>query len=332
MFSMHLLLRRVISSLVIATAVILTMPTFACAEPSLNLELGNITVTYNSGDAGLARKAGLGFVNARDQIKRDLDIDLDIPIHIIIVRGREKFLEKCGTRMPEWSLAAALPPDTMVLDAAQMLAATVNDIRFVVAHEAAHLALARAEQKGGNSLPRWFHEGISVRIGGQLPMRTNRSIFFDAAAQGTLLSFGDLQKTFPANPNDAGLAYLQSEAFIAYIAKQKTSFALGSILSKMETGKTFDDAFAEVMETTPARLEKQWKQSYKKRFPWLRTIWRVITLLGTLAVATIIAYFIIKKRNKRQHQKWKDEDEMWSVVTAEDEDEPNEDEERDTWY
>lgn len=288
----------------------------------LRLNLDGVEVVYRPGDAGLARQAGLAVRRACDRIERDLGLRFESAVTVTLARGRAEYLKHCGTQMPEWSMAAALPArDGMVIDASKVTPATANDLGFVVAHETAHLVLGRLERKRGEKLPLWFHEGIAVWVSGQAPLRGARTSFTLAATQGILLPFDDLADAFPEDPADADLAYLQSEAFIGHLVKTRSAAGLRRLLSLFRDGHTFNNAFEEAIGAPRRTVETQWARSYRRPLPWLRALRERISLLTLIALGTILAFVIVRLRARRQRQRWLHEERMWQIVDPEESEE-----------
>jgi hypothetical protein len=257
---------------------------------------------------------------AAGRIARELGIPPAQPVRVALARGREEFNRLCGERMPDWALAAALPQkDTIVVDAPRATPATANDMDLAIFHEAVHLALARAEGKRADRLPRWFHEGVANWITGQRYLRADRGMFDDAAAHGALIPLDRISSTWPAAAAEADLAYLESEAFVAHIAAARSPEALRWILDRYRSGEDFEKAFSVALGVSRAEMEKRWAGSLRRRFPWLGTLARAITFWGALALCTVGVFLIVRWRAKRQQRRWEKEERAWSLVLGEEE-------------
>jgi len=313
---------------VLAVATVAPGAVLADAADMLRLSLRGVEVRYHDGDAGIARQAGLALQASRDDAEDRLGIRFgDAPVLVILAHGRDEY-EAAGTsKVPEWSLAVALPSRrAVVVDAAQVVPNTANDLRPVIAHELAHLALAQVEVESRRRFPLWFHEGVAVTFSGVAPLRGDRSRFRIAAAQGALIPFDDLENRFPEDPGDADLAYLQSEAFVAWLYRTESRAVVATIIATVREGANFDEAFERTVGAPRAAMEKKWAASHRKRLPWLRIAWEVTTLLGVMAAGTIVAFLIVRIRNRRQHKRWLAEERLWTVVEEDDENDGEESE------
>ncbi len=82
-------------------------------------------------------------------------------------------------------------------------------------------------------------------------------------------------------------------------------------------------------------METAWARSLRKRFPWIAILWKGATFFGVLAVATIMVYLIVRVRTGRIRKRWEEEERIWTVVReaeTEDEDEPDEEQDWETWH
>jgi len=297
------------------------------APARLHLVLKLAVVSYGPGDAGLARLAGLAVQDAAQRITKELGIAFSERVSVALVRGREEFLAQCGGRMPEWAMAAALPRKRrIVVDAARVTPATANDMRLVVAHEMVHLALGQLEKGRKDRIPRWFHEGVAVWLSGQMPVRGSRGAFRSAAAQGALIPFDHLERRFPKDPYAADLAYVQSEAFIAHIAGARSPEALRWVLARYRNGQSFDKAFEGALGISRPDMEARWAKGLRKRFPWIRVLWETVPLFGLVALLALLAFVLVRRRARRQHRIWDEEERMWTVAVAGDDEDEDDDE------
>ena len=317
-------------SALVLILLLVALPGVGRAEESrekLTLSLGSVRVDYLPGDARLARQAADAVEKACGRIARELGAPCPRPIRVGVVRGRDGLNRHAGRHMRGWVLAAAFPDrDTIVVDARRATPVTANDMRLVIAHETVHLALARTEEGREDRLPLWFHEGVATWFSGQRYVHLSRRTFDLAAAQGALIPLDDLAQRFPDDATEAALAYLESEAFIVHIVATYPPEALRWVLDRYRQGEAFETAFRNALGVSRAALENRWAHSLRKRFPWMRLLWEATTLFGVLAIVTILIYLIVRRRGRRQHRLWEEEERLWTVVTAEDkDDEPGDD-------
>lgn len=303
----------------------------AHAGEMLELSSGRVEAEYHAGDAGLARRSAAAVEFACERIAADLGVRFEGPVRVSVVRGQEEFDRACAREMPAWALAAALPGrGRIVVNAVGVTPATGNDLNLTIFHETVHLALSTLERGRAESLPLWFHEGVATWLSGQSHVRVDRSAFALAANQGALIPLDRLTRAFPQGREAASLAYQQSAAFVAHLAETRSPESLRWILDRYREGESFEAAFRTALGMSRSEAETRWRESYRRRFPWLRTLWQITSLMGVMAIATVLTYVIVRRRARRQHRAWERE-EAWTAVLDEEAGEAPEPDEDDGW-
>lgn len=287
---------------------------------------------YLPGDETLAYEAHSAVTHALQRIEQDLGIVVEEGVRVTLVRGQEAFLEACGGRMPEWAMAAALPAEMrIVVDAALARPATADDLRLTLFHEAVHLALGAVERGRPEPLPLWFHEGVAQWLSDQSVLQTDPAVFIVAAEHGDLIPLAELSEGFPPEPERARLAYAESVSFIKYLTRARSRAVIRWIIEAYETEPDFPTAFRKAVGRPLEEVEQDWIGSRKSRYPWVRTVLRLLGLTGIMALLTVATFLIVKWRSRRQHREWEFE-ESWRLAAfdgepVEEEDEPDEPEE-----
>lgn len=318
----------------VAKVILLSLVAFLAASPAaaqsedLSLVSGRVAVQYPAGRSALARQAAETATFAMGRILKGLGISVEGQVNIRLVPNHDEFNMACGSVMPEWSLAAALPPDAIVVNISKSTPSTANDIHLSMVHEMVHLALAQVEASRGERLPLWFHEGAATLLSGRQPLMPSRSIFRTAATHGNLIPLDQIAESFPQEQQAADLAYLQSEDFIAWVSKNSPE-GLAGIMDRFKSDVAFEDAFVIASGMTIADAEAKWAASLRKRLPWLRSLLASLTFWGVMAVSTILVYLVVRARSQRQKRIWEEEERVFSVLDLEEppDDEPDEDDE-----
>jgi len=295
----------------------LAVPSAGLAFPS-----DNVHIFADEGEVALADRAAAIIRTASQTLAAELGMPPPEEITLVVVRGHAAFERECGNSMPEWSIAAALPDrDALVVDAAQVSPATPADLRVTLMHEMVHLFLFRIERERAGRLPLWFHEGLAQYLSGQPLFPAGREAFLLAASTGRLIPFDSLDREFPTAPDEARLAYLQSEAFVSHVAQRTGKAAFARLLQFYRQGGSFDDAFAAAFGSTRAEMESKWSRGLRRALPSWRFLAHPSAVLVLMALLTIAAFAVVAHRAKRQEKLWEREE-------ADTTDSPPEDEER----
>ncbi|MFO0746211.1 MAG: peptidase MA family metallohydrolase [Myxococcota bacterium] len=156
-------------------------------------------------------------------------------------------------------------------------------------HEVAHvLAQTFATPGQLRALPRWFSEGLAIwQAGEALSGRLQEAMV--AASTGHLLTFEELDRSFPNQGTRVGIAYAQSALFVQRLARRAGPATMAALLHDIGDGVPFADAFTKRFGESPASLfEKAQDDLEKTSTPFTlfadgNLIWTLMTVLFLFA-------------------------------------------------
>ena len=152
--------------------------------------------------------------------------------------------------LPPWAAGAARPEArTILLTVHQNGQAT--DRARVLRHELAHLAVASAS--GGNTLPRWFDEGIARTVARE-DGPSDAEVLNQARAFKNLMGLDEIRHAFPSDKTAAALAYAESARAIAYLERTHGKDVVKRLLARVQAGEAFDDALLLMTGETPGTI------------------------------------------------------------------------------
>lgn len=132
--------------------------------------------------------------------------------------------------------------------------------RRAVAHEFAHLIVHRATDNPYGGMPQWLDEGLAMWAEGSLDTESAQALQ-QAARRGRLLSLRSLSSNFPANGNQANLAYAQSYSVVEYILQTYGSPKMSELLQTFKQGAAYDAALKQALGLTTEELDAAWRAS-----------------------------------------------------------------------
>ncbi len=210
---------------------------------------------------------------------------------------------------PAWMSGYALSQtSTIVLLTDRVLTYPNDSLNDVFLHEIGHILAHRAA--GGNSLPRWFDEGLA--------MMTVRSWDFEdrarlvwAMVSGKEISLDELNALFVQNDASVRRAYVLTHAFTLDLLEHTQQDVHKKILAKVKEGLSFSEAFAHVTVMTLSQAEENF---WSRQTLWDRWI-PVATSSGMVWVTiTFLAFWVWRKQRQRNaaiKQQWREDD--WDV-------------------
>jgi len=296
-------------SRILAVSLVLAFLLPAVSGPKAEtIETDHFVVTFE--DVGryyagiVAKSAERQYTN----VVRTLGHEPSSPITIIIAADEKRFMALTREVLPDWSAAAALPGNRIVISP---LKGRKIDVERIVAHETVHCVINDAS--GGRYVPRWFHEGCAETVAGGLGIRGRAYIVWKVLSDD-IMSFTDIERVFSRGAQDAGLAYDQSLIAVGYLMKIHGKDVLGAILSGMRDGLEFDAAFERATGVAPKMFETVCAVHIKKTYGW-RAVVTVVpgTWTGILILAFIV-YAVKKYRTRKILKEWETMEKPGNII------------------
>ena len=169
------------------------------------------------------------------------------------------------------------------------------DLEVVLAHE---LSLYRAVR--GNSVPRWFIEGVAIHQS-EVRLLPRMESLLRAAAQRSMLRLSELDQRFPNRPHEVNVAYAQSADVVGFLRRSNNDERrFHRLIQSMRDGETFDTALATAYGWTRVGLERQWRESLRTRYRIVPALLAGSTIWVAAAILVVFAY---RRRRRYHHQK-----------------------------
>ena len=258
------------------------------------------------------------------RVEQRLGLRAEGPVEIIWVEGlaglRRVLAESrdpdASRGFERWVAGVALHPEQkVILRATAIRLSDVAEIDSLIAHELAHVVLARIRHPESQSQPVWLHEGLAQWV--------SERLVFDAPFQlklarmsGALYSFARLEGEFPEDASGAAIAYQQSESVVRFLVARVGGDRLRAVLERMTRGENFYVAFRRETGASFYDLEAEWLE-YIGRFellPWLVTNSGAL-FFGLACVGAVGIWF--KRRKARQILEMWDEEEAQQGLQGE---------------
>lgn len=199
-------------------------------------------------------------------------------------------------QVQDWVAAYAIPDQRTVLVAAAPGPELLVNLQQDLPHEITHLVVYAAAGDQADNIPGWFNEGLAIMHSAE-PDPTLHSVLETAIRSGVLLSLETLCtshfSSFP--PQDAALAYAQSESIMRYLNDRYGRAKIHGLMATYAEGLSCGGAVERELGMPLAELEKQWHNSLRstatrtpQQEPWLMpwiVVWVISLGLALLFIA-----------------------------------------------
>ena len=217
----------------------------------------DITLAWYSGNDSMGRELLDAAVSASQRLATEFGVERK-PATIYIYGSYEDLRSGIGDSAQEWTGGRAYPEYGVV-----MIGVPSSQLSFgkrAVPHEVAHLMVHRATSNPYGDIPRWLDEGLAMWSEGSLESVYDNALK-RAIKANALLSLKTLSSNFPADADQASLAYAESYSVVNFM---RTSFGrekIGALLQAFRQGNTGDGALQAVLGVTTSELDGRWRTS-----------------------------------------------------------------------
>ena len=205
---------------------------------------------------------------------------------------------------PPFGYAAGMAYPSLHLILLSMLAPDTweaPDLEETLRHELTHLALDEAV--GGHHVPRWFNEGLAIEESGELAFPRFKTLW-DATLSRNLLPLADLDRGFPSDRAQVGVAYAESADVVRFLMRNDDRARFGSLIERVRAGVAFDRALDDAYATDVRRLEYEWREEVSHRYGLVPMLTGGGALWSLIAVLAVVAFVKRRKRARLKLVEW----------------------------
>ncbi|MBN2340416.1 MAG: hypothetical protein JXX29_00560 [Deltaproteobacteria bacterium] len=270
---------------------------------------GYCRITVPARNAGFASMVEDTCVHGVPLIFNQLGVDVDessfSPVDVVVMQRPQEMAHFAprGAQVPTWSGAVAFPSHHLVL--LPMLrrdGSPVDDSEITLSHELSHVAFYQAS--AGAETPRWFSEGVAILQSEGSSFHRKRSIWW--ASLLNRIEPLDAVAKYPEGARAAEQAYAQAADFTAFLIEREGWNGVRFLLSQLQLGVPFEEAFYHSYGTSVAFLEREWNEQLFGSLGWLMAVTGDAVWLGLGALICIAGFFIVRRR---KHQRLKEMEE-----------------------
>lgn len=252
----------------------------------------SITVRWTGEDAALGQTALDVVIDSLPRLEAVIPGALPDPLRIYIYPSTADLQSALRLTGREWVGGHASPELGVILVTAANPRTAAANLRQDIPHELSHLLLYQATGQAYAGVPRWFDEGLASYMEAA-PNPNEALILEEAVAAGTTIPFAQLCTAFPADSEQAVLAYVQSVSLINFIQSEYGNAALNQMIQAVADGAGCQSLTDRVLDRSLAALNQSWLQSFVPQTPLAQVLQRGgIWLLLVLAGFGLMAIFL----------------------------------------
>jgi hypothetical protein len=234
-----------------------------------------------------------------------LHFPLDTTIVIFIADSDEDFQRQVGTSFPDWGAGAASLQSATIAIKSPKYIRVGKSFRELIGHEMTHIMLHRAA--GGQWLPRWIHEGLSMRISGEWSMGQD-ILVARAVWTGRLINLYRLEGLSEFNGAEANLAYTESYLAASELIKKTDRYLLADLLALYRGNRDFYQSFKIVIGDDYLNWTANWYERMSMRYHFFLFLLDADLLWVMIPLLFILLVIYKKRQSLKIKRRWKKED------------------------
>jgi len=274
------------------------------------LENSHFLIRYAVQDEGIAAELNRGSPAIRERIIADIGVDFPDKTEIRLAPTIEAFQEAQpgGTWVPLWAAGVAYPQENViVLRSPRAVKGGRIDLGHVLAHEFSHIALGRA--MAGVRIPVWLNEGLAIYEAREWSL-SRIAVLTRAALLDRLIPLPVLTLSFPAEVEEAELAYAESFMFVSFLINKVGREAFHRLIRDYVRHGDLEAALRQGTGMNLDDLEEKWLFYLNLRVSWIPIITSVTTLWFIAALIFVYGYARKRRQAGKRLQEMAREEEL----------------------
>lgn len=215
----------------------------------------DLDIYWHSLGASLVKELTEGVETRLSRMKLEVDIPEERKPKIFVYPTAEE-LRSAVLFTQEWTGALAFWNYNIIL--IPVRSDNLEWAKRTLAHEITHLLVREATFGPFGDIPTWLNEGLAQYAEGEME-EYQYEILNRAIEEDELISVRSLGSGFPADPEQARLAYAQSLSLVSYLVDTYGWSDMREILAIFKEGSTYDNALQKVYSFNISGLEEQWR-------------------------------------------------------------------------
>lgn len=215
----------------------------------------DLDIYWHSLGASLVKELTEGVESRLSRVKLEVNIPEERKPKVFVYPNAED-LRSAVLFTQEWTGALAFGDYNIIL-----IPVRSDDLEWAkrtLAHEITHLLVREATFGPFGDIPTWLNEGLAQYAEGE--MEEDQSEILDhAIKEDNIISVRSLGSGFPANPEQARLAYAQSLSLVSYLLDVYGWAEMRELLTVFKEGSTYSNALQKVYSFDIDGLEEQWR-------------------------------------------------------------------------
>ncbi len=247
---------------------------------------------------------------ARVELARLLGDTLSYVPDVFISTTDREFDSLIGGKFPDWGAAAAIPHRGMIVIKSPNHFRIQKSLTELLIHEYSHLALS--DRLGLGRAPRWFDEGLAMRVSHGWSFDDNLTMSKAALFSG-LIPLSEIDGVNGFGGPRAGVAYATSYQAVDYFYDTYGVEAVNRFLNYLAAGNDVDGALIQTIGATLGDFEAELEVYLKERFTIFTILADTAWIWIGLALLVVVGGILKYRQRRKYYKRWKEHEQLHST-------------------
>lgn len=272
------------------------------------IETAHFKIRYVPSAQSPAAALPTTFESEFEDLSLRLGLQVVEPIQVLLAPSAEVFRELTGHLIPDWGEGVADASRNLIILKITTPPQSPGRLLKLIRHELVHILIGRGVAKP-QTLPRWFNEGLALYFSFDEEFAGGSAVS-KALISSSIVPLSEIEDVLKFQTEKARLAYEESFSAVLYLEEEFGFEAITDIISALQFGQSFDDAFAEQTGQSTAEFELSWLRYVEQTYRW-RFLLDFETYLWLLILLLFVLVFLgIKWRNRQTLKRWQNEERL----------------------
>lgn len=226
-------------------------------HPWQTLTKGDIRLHWYNESQNFGQQLLDAAVSGMSRVEQQAGLSNDQPIDLYVYANYDD-MHAAVLYEESWTGGQAFPGQNIVIIGIER--SLLDWGKSAEVHELTHVLVGHLTFTCLGSVPTWLNEGLAMYSQGALDAQFQMPLD-QAIRQDTLISVQSLTGPFPADANQANLAYGESDSLVTFLLSTYGQSKMTALLLALRDGNTPDQALTSVYGFNSQGLENAWRKS-----------------------------------------------------------------------
>lgn len=224
-------------------------------------------------------------------------------VDVWLTDSSDEFADIVHAPIRDWAMGYAFPEEGRIVLRLPSGPGRLESLDQLTRHEVAHICLGALVGGRASEAPIWFHEGFAMYVSEHWDWRHQWTLLISHLFR-QLPTLDALSHAFPADADDARIAYTQSFSAVRLLILERSMTRFHVLLSRLAEGDAFESAFEATYGLSTMMYDVEWRESATDGAQWLLLLGGSMTLVALVTPFVVVGYVRFRRERNARLEEW----------------------------